>query len=496
MTMTRRTFVSAAASATASAASAATLPPAPAQAARRRNIVFILVDDQRYDMAGALGHPWIKTPHIDRLCQSGVVFENAFVTSSLCSPSRASLLTGLYQHTHRVMDNFSPLNPALPTFPQILQKQGYRTAFLGKWHMGGASDEPRPGFDHWISFFGQGEYLNAQINENGRQRRIQGYLTDFLTGEAERFIRRERERPFCLYLSHKAIHYPFQAAPRHETLYANERVPYPQSMVPREEWLEQWPDWVRRRRNSRQGVDGLFGQTGRFDDFYKGYCRALAPVDESVGRVMAALEETGLANDTLVIYMGDNGYMWGEHGLIDKRAQYEASIRVPMIAHCPDLTGPGRRKEFALNLDIAPTLLEAAGAPAPPKLHGRSLLPLLRGPAADWRTEFLYEYEWERDFPYTPTILGLRTERYSLMQYYGLWDLDELYDIQKDPEQLNNLLGRVRVRHRGRMAMQIQDKQLKELVAGLQTRIAKLLAATGGDPRLAGEEVEGAAAAL
>jgi len=220
-----------------------------------------------------------------------------------------------------------------------------------------------------------------------------------------------------------------------------------------------------------------------FDQFYRDYCRTLMALDESVGRIVNTLEEKGLLNDTLVIYMGDNGFMFGEHGLIDKRAMYEPSIRVPMIAHCPDLFEGGRQVQgMALNLDICPTMLEAAGVPVPPGLHGRSLLPLIRG-TGEWRTEFLYEYFWERDFPQTPTVLGLRTDQYSYMQYHGIWDLDELYDIQKDPDQMNNLLGDVRITTQaGRLFNRIKDPELKKLVADLQGRMRKILAATGGRP--------------
>jgi N-acetylglucosamine-6-sulfatase len=179
--------------------------------------------------------------------------------------------------------------------------------------------------------------------------------------------------------------------------------------------------------------------------------------------------------------MGDNGFMFGEHGLIDKRAMYEPSIRVPMIAHCPDLFEGNRRVDgMALNIDIAPTLLEAAGASLPPTVHGRSLLSLLRG-GSEWRKEFLYEYFWERDYPQTPTVLGLRTDRYSFMQYHGLWDLYELYDIEKDPGQMNNLMANVRTTTEGgRLFNRIQDPELKKLVSDLQRRMWKILAETGG----------------
>lgn len=481
--MHRRNFIKAAGGAAAAAAS----PALRAQSAKR-NIVFVLVDDHRWDFLGAMNHPWLKTPNIDKLFHAGVAFDNACVTSSLCSPSRATALTGQYMHGHGVTDNFTPLDPSLPTFPRELQKSGYQTSFIGKWHMGGASDEARPGYDDWISFRGQGDFFDPTINFNGDRREVKGYTTDILTDEAIKYLEQPKDKPFCLYLSHKAVHHDFQPAPRHRDLYTDERVPYPETMKHRAEYYEQLPNWVERRRYSRHGVDGLLGQTATFDDFYLDYCRALMSVDDSVGRLMNTLEEQGLANDTLVIYMGDNGYLWGEQGLVDKRSMHEPSIRVPLIAHCPDLFDGNRRlPQMALNLDIAPTVLDAAGVSAPSSFHGQSLIPLLRGKSESWRTEWLYHYEWERDYPYTPTIHGLRTEQHSYMQYAGVWDKNELYDIQADPDQTNNILGDVEiVRSRGRVFHQIPDRERQELVGGLQRKMAAILADTGGDPRLSG----------
>jgi len=458
---------------------------------KKRNIVFILCDDHRFDYIGALGHPWLKghTPHLDRLIQNGVHFQNAFVTSSLCSPSRASLLSSLYMHSHKVVDNFTAFSDQLPTFPRLLQQNGYRTAFYGKWHMGGASDAPQRGFDDWLSFKGQGEYNDPEINRNGVRSRKTGYLSDILTQESRRFVKENAARPFCLYLSHKAIHYPFQPPPRHANRFAGMPVPRPDSMPYKKEFYQQLPEWVKRRRYSRHGVDGLFGHATNFDDAYRGYCRSLLAVDESVGEILAQLEDSRLLNDTLVVYMGDNGYMWGEHGLIDKRAAYEPSIRVPMIAHCPDLSGPRKVPQMALNLDIAPTFLEAAGVTVPKSMQGRSLLPLIEGRRpGDWRTDFIYEYEWEQDFPYTPTITALRNERYTFAQYPGVWDIAELYDLQKDPGQMKNLVADLRLTYqRGRLSMNIPDPERQQLIGSLQSRLYDLLVETGGDPRRAGK---------
>lgn len=462
-----------------------TAAAAPAMAQTRpRNLVFILGDDHRYDMLGCLGHPFLKTPHLDKMVAGGALLRNAFVTTSLCSPSRASILTGQYAHTHGVLDNVSPLPAAMRTFPQILQQHGYRTALIGKWHMGGDSDEPRPGFDRWVSFQGQGEYNNPTFNVDGQRGKRQGYVTDMLTEEANRFIGENANRPFCLYLGHKAVHADFFPAARHQSLYANDPIPHPSSMANTDENYRGKPDWVRRQRNSWHGVDGMYNHRVDFDQFYRDYCRTLAALDDSVGSVMTELSKRGMLEQTLVIYMGDNGFQFGEHGLIDKRTMYEPSIRVPMVAHCPSLFTGGRQVEgMALGMDICPTMLEAAGAPISSGVHGRSLLPMLTGTSRSVRTEFLYEYFWERDFPQTPTVLGIRTDQYSYMQYHGIWDLDELYDVKKDPAQQNNLLGAVRVRtEAGRLMQRIQDPALKALVQELQKRRDRILAETGGLP--------------
>ncbi len=359
--------------------------------------------------------------------------------------------------------------------------------------MGGDSDAPQPGFDHWVSFRGQGDYRNPRINRNGSSSQVDGYMTSILTSEATRFIRDNASQPFCLYLSHKAIHYPFQPHPRHANFFQGLPVPKPASMLYKPEFYDQLPKWVHDRRFTRHGVDGLFGHTATFDGAYRGYCQALLPVDESLGEVMNTLEERRLLNDTLIIYMGDNGYMWGEHGLVDKRAMYEPSMRVPMIAHCPDLSGRHEAPGFALNLDIGPTFLEAAGLPVPGNMRGRSLLPLIsnREPA-DWRKDFIYEYEWEQDYPYTPTMTGLRTQTHSFTYYHGIWDRHELYDLEKDPDQMRNLIADVQVRgyQRGRLWMNLKDER-KPLVDRLQSRLQQLLLETGGEPRRSGKGSEG-----
>lgn len=437
----RRTFLQAAAAGfvTATASGAGAQPATPAA---RRNIVFILIDDQRFDAMGFAGHPFLETPHLDALAKNGLVFDRAFVTTSLCSPSRASTLTGQYAHRHRVLDNNTPLPAATPTFPQELQKAGYETAFIGKWHMGGESDEPRPGFNRWVSFRGQGPYENPTLNIDGTRVNTEGYTTDLMTNYAVDFLNAERDTPFMLYLSHKAVHAMFLPAPRHRGSYADKNYPHPASMADTQENYAGKPEWVRDQRSSWHGVDGMYNGEVDFDQFARDYAETMRAVDDSVGRVVATLREKGLLESTLIMYTSDNGFLFGEHGLIDKRCMYEPSIRVPMIVHCPELIAePGVRNEMVLNIDHAPTILDAAGIAVPGTMQGRSFFPVIQGKNDAWRDAFLYEYFWERSFPQTPTVLGVRTDTHKFMKFHGIYDTYELYDLENDPDEMHNLLG-------------------------------------------------------
>ncbi len=413
--------------------------------AARRNVVFILSDDHRYDFMGF--HPnapeWLETPSMDRMAAQGAHIANAFVTTSLCSPSRASILTGQYAHRHGIVDNTAPIPEGTHYFPEYLQKAGYRTGFFGKWHMGEEKDDPKPGFDRWVSFRGQGVYNDPVLNIDGVQVPQKGYTSDILTDFALEWLDDVREEPFFLYLSHKAVHAEFIPAPRHAGRYADVPLRYPATMYPDAEGIDSWPAWVLAQRSSWHGVDYMYHGDIDFNDFYRRYAETLLGVDESIGRVLDYLDAHGLSENTLVIYMGDNGFSFGEHGLIDKRQAFEESMRVPMIAVAPGMIAPGRTiEENILNIDVMPTVLALAGAVAPPShtIDGRSFLPLLTGEGvADWRDEFLYEYYWEYSFPHTPTQFAIRTPRYKYIYYYGVWDRDALFDLQEDPAESFNL---------------------------------------------------------
>ncbi|MEZ6066265.1 MAG: sulfatase [Planctomycetaceae bacterium] len=442
---------------------------APIEGSRPRNVVFILVDDHRFDAMGCMGHPFLETPNMDRLAAGGANLTAAYVTTSLCSPSRASILTGQYAHQHRVVDNNNPVREGTVFFPQYLQQAGYKTGFFGKWHMGGESDDPRPGFDRWVSFRGQGSYLPVKsgINVDGERVPQQGYITDEITDYCLDWLKGiDREQPFFIYLSHKAVHANFTPAERHKGRYKDAVVVPPLTMADTPENFASKPRWVQDQRNSWHGVDFPYHSSLDIAEYYRNYCETLLAVDDSVGRVLQTLEDRGQLQDTLVIYMGDNGFCFGEHGLIDKRHAYEASMRVPMLAHCPQLFPGGQTiKKVVANIDIGPTVLEAAGLRTPKHMHGRSFLPILQGRQVEWRDALLYEYYWERNFPQTPTMHAVRTDRWKYIHYFGIWDTDELYDLQNDPLERTNL---------------INSQQHAQTVKQLNRQLFEMLEETGG----------------
>jgi len=408
---------------------------------------------------GFMGHPFLETPNMDRLAKEGVHFENAFVPTSLCSPSRASILTGLYAHNHGVVDNYHPVDPDLTFFPQELQKAGYETAFIGKWHMGDL-DEPQRGFDHWVAFRGQGTYYPDGhgttrvvpqtrydgFNINGKKRVPQkGYITDEITDYALDWLgsRDRQEKPFFMYVSHKAVHSDFVPRDEDRNIYKDKPWKLPPTFANTPENQRGKPRWLIDQRNSRHGVDyGYNLEDFEVETYYKRYCEALTAVDDNLGRVIDYLEKHDMLSNTLLVYMGDNGFQFGEHGLIDKRTAYEASIRVPLLMHLPDdMKTISSIKQVVANIDIAPTLLDAAGVSSSLKMDGQSFWPIVRGQNPEWRDVLLYEYYWEWNFPATPTVFAIRTDRYKYIFYHGVWDHDGFYDLQTDPHERYNLIN-------------------------------------------------------
>jgi N-acetylglucosamine-6-sulfatase len=419
------------------------------------NMIVILVDDMRWDDAGCAGHPFSKTPNMDRIANEGARFLNAFATTPLCSPSRASLLTGLYPHTHGITDNTdrSAQSHKLVTFPQSLQRAGYETAFIGKWHMGN-DDSPRPGWDYWACLKGQGSTFDPELNVNGTSRKEPGYVTDILHRHAQDFLGHPRKKPFLLYFSHKALHPEtvqradgslsdpnasnFIPAARHKNLYAGKRIPRrPNALVvPRDKPALQRP---------AGDLPPLGPGTGSTDESILGRLRMLAAVDESLGGLLRMLETSGQLDHTLIVVTSDHGYFYGEHGLsVERRLAYEEAIRIPLFMRLPGVIAPhSEPAEMVLTIDLAPTLLELGRAGAPAAVQGRSLLPILKGGATPWRRDFLVEYFSDRVFPRIDRMgyQAVRNERWKLIHYTDLSGMDELYDLRADPFEMNNLIA-------------------------------------------------------
>lgn len=428
--------------------------------AARPNVVFILTDDQRWDALGCMGHPFFKSPNIDRIAKEGALFKNAFVTTPLCSPARGSYLTGTYVHTHGVRgnDNNNARSHQLVTFPRLLHDAGYETAYVGKWHMGN-DDTPRPGFDRWVSFKGQGVYLNPQLNIDGKVEQVPGYITDILSEQAVRFLRQPRTKPFCLYLAEKAVHGPFTPAERHKDLYSSDpivRAPNAKDDLHDKPALTRLVD----------GTPAVKVGGGSGDALIRNQIRCLQAVDEGVGQVLKTLQESNQLDNTLVIFTSDNGYFWGEHSLGDKRWAFDEGIRVPLVMRYPKLIKAGTvLDQVVLNIDIAPTVLDLAGVSVPRTIQGRSLLPLFRQRNGAWRKAALFEYFLEPAYPRQPGWQAVRTDRWKYVHYTDLQGMDELYDLKADPYEMKNL---------------INDPASAAALKDLKEELAHELAATAG----------------
>lgn len=447
-------------------AQVATLPSVPAPAtrpqaeARPKNVIFVIVDDLRYDGMGFL-QPALKTPNIDRMAREGTYFPNTVVTSALCSPSRATILTGETARNHRIVDNNNSSEQGLTFFPAYLQRAGYQTAFVGKWHMGNDDDNPRAGFDKWVSFRGQGAYFPTtgipasataagrrnMLNVDGREVAQQGYITDELTDYAMNWLDEERDKskPFFLYLSHKAVHSDPLPAPRHRGQYDKVTFDIPATAADTPENRRGKPMWVYNQRNTWHGIDFFYNSDMKMTEYLRYYYSTLSAVDDSLGRILAYLKKNKLDRDTMVVFTSDNGYMIGEHGLIDKRNAYQASVRVPLLVWQPGTVPAGATNEGRLrNLDFAPTFLDLAGMTRPANFEGQSALPLITGrlAAKDWKPQdFVYEYYWEWSFPMTPGTFAIQRGDMKYIQYYGIYDTDELYDLERDPDERTNLIN-------------------------------------------------------
>jgi len=407
---------------------------------RRPNMIFILGDNHNADTMGCAGHAFIKTPGMDRLAREGVRFENTFNTTSLCSPSRASILTGTYASTHGVKNNHTPWLGQMPTFLEHLSREGYATAFIGKWHMPGKGLPDMPYLDLFVSYTyreGQGAYFNCPMIVNGREVPSKTpYITEEVNRYAFEFMDEimkkpaSERKPFCMYLSHRPGHPPFQSPGDITGMYddADVRKVLPPGVDP---W---W--YGKTKQNVFQGI-----MMGSYYTQYRKYCETLTAMDRDIDRLLEKIDRAGIADNTIVIYMGDNGMQWGTHDCHGIREPWEESARLPLIVRAPWLVrDPGSvRTKMALNVDIAPTLLEIAGVPVPDEIEGRSLVPLLKNSRNRWRDAFLMEF-WRYYPENTPSYTGVRTDTHKYVEFERGRD-PWLYDLVNDPAEEHNLYG-------------------------------------------------------
>ncbi len=474
--------------------------PARAQQQERPNVVFIFSDDHAAHALGAYGGRLAAldpTPHLDRLARQGMLFRNAFVTNSICAPSRAVILTGKHSHLNGVTTNRreDSLDTSQQTFPKLLQQAGYQTALVGKWHL---KSDPA-GFDYWeILYPGQGFYYNPDFRTPEDTTRYTGYVTNVITDRAIHWLEEGRnpEEPFLLMVQHKAPHRPWLPGPEHLLTYEDVKIPAPKSLFYDYSGLSSaavmqqmeiatdlgwgadfklpvnphspsdstgWYRWFFQRRAPEQHAawEAAYGarnerfyeryRTGRlqgrdltrwkYQQFMEDYLRTVASMDDNIGRLLDYLEENGLAENTIVVYSSDQGFFLGENGWFDKRWMYEESLRIPLIVRWPGVVEPGSENtDLVLNLDFAETFLDIAGAQIPEAMQGHSLVPLLEGETPEnWRAAMYYHY-YEGGGHGVPRHDGVRTERYKLIHFYTL-DQWELFDLEKDPDELRSVYG-------------------------------------------------------
>ncbi|MBI5283140.1 MAG: sulfatase [Candidatus Solibacter usitatus] len=414
-----------------------TLLASLAQPARRRpNIIFLLTDDQRWDSLGCMGNPIVRTPNIDRLSRDGVTFGHHFVTTAICVTSRASIFTGQYARCHQVLafnQQFTPEQMAR-TYPSILRAAGYRTGFIGKYGLD-KPPAPKDAFDYWAGFLGQGRYFPE--GEPGP------HLTSIMTGQAREFLSSTRaDQPFCLSVSFKAPHVEdesprqFLPDPPDRVHYNNVTMPVPKTMDPR--YIAQLPLSMQRSEARRRWAV-RFSTPALYQESVRNYYALITGVDRAVGAIVAELDKLGQRENTIIVYTGDNGFYLGEHGLAGKWFMHEESIRVPLIVQGPGIARGRRVDLMTLNIDLAPTLLDLAGAAAPGAMQGRSLRPWLAGESPHWRGEWFYEHHF-RNNGWIPSTEGVRTDRWKYTSYVEESPVfEELFDLRADPLEERNL---------------------------------------------------------
>lgn len=457
----------------------------------RPNILFIMSDDHAANAISSYGSKIINTPNIDRIGKEGVRFEKCFCTNSICAPSRASILTGQYSHIHGVTDNKKEFDENTETFPLLLQQSGYETALVGKWHL---KSTPK-GFDYWNILPGQGHYYNPDFIEMGEQKRYEGYVTDLISEKTINWLKiRNPQKPFCLLCQHKATHSNWMPPIKYLTKFDDVDIPLPSTFFDdyntrskaasettmriaedfyygwhlkldpeldtNEKIQKLWKDTLDRMNpEQRKAWDEAYGPknkefyesdlTGdelakwKYERYIKDYLRCVLSLDDNIGKVLDYLDSSGLSENTIVVYTSDQGFFLGEHGWWDKRFIYEESLQIPLLIRYPMAIKPGSiNDDTVLNIDFAPTFLATAGLNPTREMQGESFMESLKGNTPpDWRTSVYYHYY---EFPGRPEVkkhYGIRTKRYKLIHFYDDIDAWELYDLQTDPHELNNLYG-------------------------------------------------------
>ena len=481
-----------------------------ASAADRPNIIFIMSDDHAAHAIGAYGSHVNKTPNLDRLARDGMIFTSVFETNSICTPSRAAILTGQYSHIIGVT-MFNRFDSSRMTVARLLQAAGYYTGMIGKWHLG---SDPR-GFDRWEILPGQGAYTDPIFYTATGEKTYTGrYVTDVITELGIDFIdKRPRGRPFFLMLHHKAPHRPWEPDAAHGARFAGQWIPEPETLwdtyetrsdalhenrqriardltrrdlklpppadlqgAARAAWLAEKPESVTTMvEGKRVTLTGEALTRWKYQRYMQDYLATVQSVDDGVGRVLEALDRRGLAKNTIVVYTSDQGFFLGDHGLFDKRFMYEESLRMPFLVRWPAAIKAGSRSDaIALNVDFAPTFLDAAGLRVPAEMQGRSLLPILRGKTpSDWRTSMYYRYYHDPGDHDTRAHYGVRTRTHKLI-YFWKKDQWELFDLVNDPSEMHNLYG---------------QPGHEALTAALKEELARLKRAVGDEDQLADEQL-------
>ena len=424
-------------------------------AQKKPNFVFIMVDDQAYDLLQSSGrYPFLRTPNLNRLEREGVKFTNYFCAQSLSAPQRASILTGAYSFIHGVTQNHPKVDPdwnKTPSYTKLLQQAGYTSAFVGKIHMANkpAAEHVRPGFDYWAAFNGQGQYTNPTLIINGVEKKQKGYITEILTDYAIDFIKQQEHsnKPFHLCLWHKAVHEPFTPADKDQDLYAGEQLPEP----PFETYNETFkgkPKWQIGRIFKATDYALLPDSVDekKWNPEKKQFLnilKTLHAVDESLGKIFKVLEETKQLDNTVIIYTSDNGYFMGDHTLQDKRLAYDASMRIPLLIRYPKLIKPGTSiSDLCFTLDIPVSILDLAGVKKTAVMQGESFVPLLKGESVKWRNSLFFVYFRDLEYPFSgPTQYAVRTKSYKYVDSMLKGQINELYDLEKDPGEMVNRIN-------------------------------------------------------